>query len=271
MTWNYWITLYLQRHCAAGLSTTTIAAYGATLRQFQSYVDFCLNHKVPDEIRPADVLRYLEYLRRERNNGDSAVNRQLTILKNFYLAIVALGHLLPEQNPLARMPKIKGVARKLPVVLSEAEVQRLLAAPAPDTVLGLRDRAILLLLYGTGIRASEWAQLKQSAVDDPHRQITVTGKGGHQRSLPLNDRVADALRAYQTARGVVDDEESFFRSRHNRGMSRGSIYSREFAIGRTRRRSPNAYRLINYATRLPRTWCAKVCSWSRSVTCWGTA
>ena len=76
MTWDYWICLYTQTHCVArGLRPLTIAAYKATLLQFRAYVEFAWRGRRRTRSRARDVLEYLEHLRRERNNGDSAVNR----------------------------------------------------------------------------------------------------------------------------------------------------------------------------------------------------
>ena len=108
MMWDYWICLYTQTHCVArGLRPLTIAAYLAALRQFEAYVTVRLAARGPDQMTAKEVLEYLEYLRRERNNGDSAINRTATILKNFYRAIVAMGHLAPAANPLAQFPRIR--------------------------------------------------------------------------------------------------------------------------------------------------------------------
>jgi integrase/recombinase XerD len=127
---------------------------------------------------------------------------------------------------LAHMPKIKARPRKLPTVLVEEEVQSLLKCPPTDIVLGLRDRAILTLLYGTGIRASECATLKEENVDLRDHTIRVTGKGGHQRVIPLHAKVAEVLRDYREARDEVPPRSTFFRSRTGKGMSRGAIYER---------------------------------------------
>lgn len=179
MTWDYWMALYLNTHCTArGLSSRSIAAYAATLRQFRAYAQCRLGDPGPDAITARDVLQYVEHLRRERGNGSAAVNRQVTILKGFYRAIVSMGHLEPGANPLAHFPKMKALPRKLPVFLSEEEVRNLLAAPEKNTVIGLRDRALLALLYATGIRASECAGLRECDVDLACRTIRVTGKGG---------------------------------------------------------------------------------------------
>jgi len=127
MMWDYWICLYTQTHCVArGLRPLTIGAYKAALLQFQAYVEIRLEKLPPDQITAKHALEYLEHLRRERNNGDSAINRTATILKNFYRAMVAMGHLAPAANPMAQFPRLKPPSRKLPVVLSNEEVEKLL-------------------------------------------------------------------------------------------------------------------------------------------------
>jgi len=225
--WQYWITLYIQTHCTArGLRPTTMAAYQATLNQFREFLVSRLDKHDPEEVAAPDVMRYLQFLRNERDNGNAALNRQLVVLKNFYRAVIAMGHLQPSDNPLACFPKIKAAPKKLPVTLSEEEIERLLDVPPTDTVLGLRDRAILALLYGTGIRASECAGLQEEDVDLEQRTILVTGKGGHERTLPLNDRVYGALLNYRTVRGHVPREGAFFQSRRRKGLSRAAIYER---------------------------------------------
>lgn len=227
MTWDYWICLYTQTHCVArGLRPLTIAAYRSTLFQFQAYAEVRLGNLAPEQITAKQVLEYLEHLRRERNNGESAINRTVTILKNFYRAMVAMGHLAPAGNPLAQFPRIRATPRKLPVVLSAEEVQRLLESPPTDTVLGVRDRAVLALLYGTGIRASECAGLREEDVDLDQLLIRVRGKGGHERAVPLNQQVANMLRIYRQMRAPVRPLEPFFQSRRRRGMSRGGVYQR---------------------------------------------
>ena len=91
---------------------------------------------------------------------------------------------------------------------------------------GLRDRALLALLYGTGIRASECASLRNSHVDLKELTIAVHGKGGHERVVPLNPQLAELLRAYVQARGSALPTAPFFRSRFGRLLSRGGVYER---------------------------------------------
>jgi integrase/recombinase XerD len=256
MTWEYWICLYTQTHCVArGLRANTIAAYRQTLQQFREYIRLRQDDVEPGQVTARHVLEYVNHLRQDRDNGDSAVGRQVTILKNFYRAIVAMGHLEPANNPLAHFPKLKAKPRKLPVVLSAEEVQHLLASPPTDIVLGLRDRAILTLLYGTGIRASECATMKEEGVDLVTNTVRVTGKGGHERSVPLNPRVAESLKAYRQVRGEVPPRGAFFRSRSGKAMSRGAIYERVRTHARrariSKRVSPHTLR-HTFATHLVR-------------------
>lgn len=257
MKWRYWIRLYTETHCSArGLRPRTIAAYDAALRQFHEYVRIALDDKAPDAITPRDALEYVQHLRDVRNNGDSSVNRTVTILKNFYQAMVAMGHLDTNDNPMAAFPSIKAAPRKLPVTYSDEEIEKLLASPPDDTVLGLRDRAILALLYGTGIRVSECAHLTEGDVDFDNSTITVTGKGGHERSLPLNERVASAMLLYRHHRGPALPRAPFFRSRRSNRMSRWAIYDRVRTWGYrakiSKRVSPHRLR-HTFATHLVRT------------------
>jgi integrase/recombinase XerD len=227
MNWEYSIALYVNTHCVArGLRVLTIAAYEATLKAFARYVRETWPDRGPDQLSAADVLHYLEHLRKDRENGASALNRQATVLRNFYRALVAMGHVEARQNPMAFFPKIKPAARKLPVTLDREEVGKLLDQPNSDTVLGLRDRAVLTLLYGTGIRASECAGLAEEDINWGESTIRVTGKGGHERTIPMNEEVVHQLRQYRLARGGAKPTEAFFRSREGNALSRNAIYER---------------------------------------------
>jgi integrase len=178
MKWDYWITLYLQTHCTArGLRHSSIESYRATLLRFREYARTQWADRSPDQITAREVLEFLDYLRRERDNGAAAINRQVTVLRNFYRAMVALGHLEPKNNPLAYFPKIKAAPRKLPVTLNADEVRRLIELPSTDNVLGLRDRAMLTLLYGTGIRSVGLCHSVQGCAKGLLRELGIKPKG----------------------------------------------------------------------------------------------
>lgn len=254
MKWDYWIALYVNTHCVArGLRVLTMTAYEATLKGFCKYARESWADRGPDQLSAADVLQYLEYLRKQKGNGASALNRQATVLRNFYRAMVAMGHLEARQNPMAYFPKIKPAARKLPVTLDREEIGKLLDQPRGDTVLGLRDRALLTLLYGTGIRASECAGLAEKDINWEESTIRVTGKGGHERTIPMNQEVVHVMRQYRLARGGAKPTEPFFRSREGNVLSRNAIYERVRGAARkagiAKRVSPHKLR-HSFATHL---------------------
>jgi site-specific recombinase XerD len=254
MKWDYWISLYINTHCVArGLRALTVQAYEATLKGFRQYARYHWPERGPDQLAAVDILQYLEYRRKVHNNGASAINRQSTVLRNFYRAIVAMGHLEPRQNPMAHFPKIKAAPRKLPSALNREEVSKLLDQPGHDTVIGLRDRAVLTLLYGTGIRASECSGLREQDICWEEKTLHVTGKGGHERTLPMNEEVIHVLRQYRLARGGAKADEPFFRSREGGALSRNAIYERvrraAARAGIPRRVSPHRLR-HTFATHL---------------------
>jgi site-specific recombinase XerD len=225
MRWEYAINLYVEKFCMVrGLASRTQAAYARTLMMFAQYA-VKKERIAPEEVTSNDIIDYIEYLRKERGNGNSAVNRAVTIVKNFYSALVAMDYLDPRLDPSRSLPKLKAPLVKVVDVLEAEEVTQLVNMPADDTVLGVRDRAILALLYGTGIRASECEGLKNKDVDLVGMRITVTGKGGSQRTLPLHDTVAGILKTYKKARGKGVPLSPFFKSRKKGGrLKRGGIY-----------------------------------------------
>lgn len=233
MKWEYLLTQFLETHCTArGLRSNTIAAYRDTLIGFCAYVRVNHKEKNPEELKAIHILDYVNYLRQVRDNGPSAINRQVTVIKNFYRAMVAMELIPFEANPMAYFPRIKAAPRKLPTWLSQEEMEKLMRHPRTDTVMGLRDRALIITLYGTGIRASECAGLRECDIDFGNSSLQVTGKGGHQRVIPLNAEVIAALQDYRKVREEVSPNQGFFQSRNGNAMTRNGIYERIRAHGR---------------------------------------
>ncbi len=261
MKWSFWIELYIRTHCVArGLRPLTVAAYEDALQQFREWVRTTLEDRAPDQLTARDVLAYLQHLREVRGNGDSAVNRAVVILRRFYRAIVAMGYLDHAANPLIGFPSIKAVPRKLPVALSTEQMSRLLAEPKPDTVIGLRDRAILALLYGTGIRASECASLRSGQMDLAQLTITVHGKGGHQRAIPLSPnspRYSEPTRKPAAPRSPP--RPSF--ARVSDARSRVAAFTNACVPGVSAAASAFRSPRIGCGTLLRLTWCARKLAW----------
>ena len=236
MRWTHWIALYTQTHCTArGLRPATIAAYAKMLEQFRDWTQATRPDTAPDALAARDVLAYVEHLRSERGNGEAAVARHVVVLRGFYRALVAMDELAPAQNPLAHFPRLRRPTRKLPRVLSEPEMKRLLEEPESDSVMGLRDRALLALFYATGVRVAEAVGLCERDVDLEQATVTVAGKGGHERSLPLHAAAIEALRSYRQARGSAAPLSPFFLSRLRRRFTRGGVYERVRTLARRAR------------------------------------
>ncbi len=227
ITWDCWIDLYIETWCTGrNLMPSTIVVYRDSLLKFEQWAESHSSIKSPKDITTCTVLEYVNYLRDKRGNGDSAVGRAVVVLKNFYVAIVAFGHLEPNENPMARFPAMKKRREKLPTFLTSSELEKLLDMPKTDTLLGLRDYTILRLLYATGIRASECADVSEQWVDLEERTIRVLGKGGRERVVPLNERAVIALRQYRQQRGPISPKESFFRKKDGGPINRKIVYQR---------------------------------------------
>jgi len=236
LKWDHWIDLYCEHWCVArNLRSTTILAYRDALKQFVNWAYVHHFDLSPESLTARIVLDYVVHLREDRKNGGSAVSRAIVVIKNFYGAMVAYGHLSPNENPMLGFPKLKEGRVKLPVFLSPGEMSRLLAQPKTLTVLGLRDRAILTLLYATGIRASECAGLLEGNVDLDERTIRVLGKGNRERTIQLNMRALKALDVYRKARGPQSPDKAFFRTKRGGPLSRKTVYDRVKKYGREAR------------------------------------
>jgi site-specific recombinase XerD len=227
MKWDLFRILFLEKFCTArGLSAKTIATYSEALIEFEKYLVDLKNGPTPEKLTTVDICDYIQYLREQRGNGHATVNKKATVLRVFYRAMVALEMLQPNQDPCVRLPKLKKPQEKVGDILSLAEIERLAAAPEATTLLGLRDRAILLLLCTTGIRASECASIKEKDVDLENRMVRVLGKGNRQRVVMLNDLATLALQNYIAFRGSQGVGEAFFKVRTGKGIDRRRIFER---------------------------------------------
>ena len=123
----------------------------------------------------------------------TSVSRRLSALRRFYR--LQLERAAVREDPTARVRSPKQ-PRRLPKLLSEAQVEALLAAPATETTLGLRDRAMLETLYATGLRVSELVGLRLSQVSIDMGVVRVVGKGSKERLVPLGDEAVEWLQRY---------------------------------------------------------------------------
>lgn len=178
-----------------GLAANTVEAYGRDVAEFCRHLD---TQGVTD-VTAAGARHVVGFLTLLHNRGLSARSqaRVLTTLRGLYRFLQREG-LLPAQNPTAllRMPK---TGRRLPHAPPRAQVAALLELPDGATPLGVRNQAMLELLYATGLRVSELVTLQVHQVNLEAGFIRVRGKGGRERVVPLGTRAREKILAYLTA------------------------------------------------------------------------
>jgi len=174
-----------------GLSKNTIQSYESDIYQLYQW-NLSKNKKRITEIKKSDTSQYISYLF-SQNLKSSSVNRKISSLKTFFNFL--LKKKLIKANPFAEqiMPK-KPIS--LPKSISEDDVVKLLGAPKVDTVIGLRDRAMLELLYASGVRISELVNIKYSDLDLERNIMKVFGKGSKERLVPFGEDASQWISAY---------------------------------------------------------------------------
>ena len=208
------IDLYLDHiKVERNLAANSVTAYARDLAKFRA---FSAERHV-DSLEAVSgnlVLEYLIWLSTQKAAVRTQA-RNLVALRGLFKHLRA--EKLMELDPTAtvELPKI---GRKLPEVLSLDEVERLLAAPDRATTLGLRDAAMLELLYATGLRVSELCRLRVDDLDLDVGFVSTVGKGRKQRLVPVGESARDLLRQYQaTARPTLDKRRSNFLFLSRRG------------------------------------------------------
>jgi integrase/recombinase XerD len=172
---------------AARRAPKTVDAYRRDLADLSTYLG-----RSPTEARAEDVESWLADLR-TRGQAPTSLARRAAAARAFYRHLVLLG--LREDNPAAEVELPRRRAR-LPRTLSPAEVERLIAAANGTTPRSLRDRALVELLYGAGLRVSEAVGLDRGSVDLENRFVRCIGKGDKERIVPLGREAVEALRRY---------------------------------------------------------------------------
>jgi integrase/recombinase XerC len=172
------------------LSTNTVDAYRRDLDQ---YFEFCRRERTdPMTAKHQTVRRYLASLT-TRGYARASVHRKAATLRAFYRFGVKVGERADNPATLVETPK---KANRLPSIIKRSQISELLGLPPSDEPIGLRDRAILELLYSCGIRVAELTGLDLDEVDFGRAQIRVLGKGRRERIIPMGEPAADALRTY---------------------------------------------------------------------------
>jgi integrase/recombinase XerD len=210
-----------------GLAHNTILAYGRDLRRFDAFLAKRRKHKVEDVTRE-DIIDFLASLYKEKLDSRS-VARYLVSLRCFYKFAVIEGLVTADPTENLESPKVR---QSLPSYLRVDEIDKLLAAPNLSTPLGLRDQAMLEVLYSSGLRVSELLNLRISDLDLRIGCVRCIGKGDKERLVPIGRKAIAAVEQYlalarpQFARpdSPPPHNQVLFLTRHGRRLSRISIW-----------------------------------------------
>ena len=213
---SFFTFLYVEK----GLSKNTIDAYSNDLNNFLSWLNK-LDIQDYKNISEALINEYVAYLFK---NGlkSSSVNRKISSLKSFYLFLIKKKVI--SSSPLSEIitPKKQ---QYLPSSMSEDEVERLLQSPNIELDIETRDKAMIEMLYATGMRISELINLKITDIDIERSVLKVLGKGSKERLIPFGEKASDSLSYYLKKRKKSLAKEVFISNRGKK-MTRTGFWQR---------------------------------------------
>jgi integrase/recombinase XerD len=199
-----------------GLATNTLQAYRRDLALYAAWLHQAHCRSI-ESTHEADLKAYFDHrfkLRQSRSQKGvldlaktTSANRRLTVFKRFFRW--ALRERLITQDPTLKLLSSKPLARAIKT-LTEADVEQLLAAPDVTTALGLRDRAMLELMYASGLRVSECVSLKVFHVSLTEHVLRAYGKGSKERIVPFGEHAADWMKRYlsQARAEILKNQQS---------------------------------------------------------------
>jgi len=208
----------------AGLANNTILAYG---RDLICFLEYCKSSKISrlNQIRPPLIQNYLRILTRDEQKSESSIKRSLVAIRMLLRFAKLTGLVEDDLATILEGPKLW---QRLPIICSKKQVISIINAVCPDEPFYLRDKAMLELLYATGIRASELASLKTSDLNLDIGYLRCLGKGNRERVIPVGKAAIAATVDYlQTLRPRLAKPNSgdfLLLSRTGRPMSRIEIW-----------------------------------------------
>lgn len=207
-----------------GLTSNTLEAYSRDVGGYLQFLESagCM---APDQVRPTHVASHIASLK-EAGLAPRSRARALSAIRMFHRFLLVENYAQDNPTAIIESPRLPG---KLPQVLSMTEVESLLSAPAGDDATDTRDRAMLQLLYATGLRVSELVSLKLTDLNLVAGYLITLGKGAKERLVPVGDAARHSLNEYlATARKEVDrgrDSRYVFLSRLGGRMTRQSFWN----------------------------------------------
>jgi integrase/recombinase XerD len=209
-----------------GLARHTLESYARDLARLNSWAT--ANKKPVIELERADLRKWIASLTRD-GLAPTSVARAVSAVRGFYKFLMLDGHI--KRHPAEDLDTPQRFSY-LPRFLTEDEINRLLAAPDVSTDEGIRDRAILELMYATGLRVSELASLKQSDVDLHAGLVVCHGKGSKERHVPLGKSAIHWLQQYVSLKAAYGKQHSLYMFLH-----RGKPFNRHIVWSMIKRYS----------------------------------
>lgn len=227
-------------------SQQTLQGYRLDLEAYVAYLDTLEGHVTVDTADTEDIRGWIEAMM-DRGNSASSICRRLSAVRSMYRYALARGLVSHDPAHIVRGPK---KSRYLPQFVREDDMDRLLdSAEWGSDYISTRARTILILLYETGMRASELTSLDDSSVDFTQGEIRVLGKGNKQRAIPFGDELRTQLQQYISQRNQEwpqrADSALILNDRGRRityEQLRKEVMMRLSAIGNLAKRSPHVLR-----------------------------
>ncbi len=201
-------------------SENTVESYNRDISEFFS---FCEENGV-EEFYDINVVRYfISYLSIKGDKGTS-INRKISAIRGFFRYLYRNGYV---DKDISRLIKSVKEEKKVPSFLSKEEMRKLLDEISYEGDMGIRDKAIIELMYSTGIRASELINITFDDIDMKEKILRVKGKGNKERMVPFGKHACDAMEEYLKIRGKYArvGEKSLFVGKRGGKLNRRTLYN----------------------------------------------
>lgn len=215
--------LFMYLKVEKGLAPNTLEAYGRDLRRFADH----LAQEGVSDVEGVEATHILSFMLRLHEEGlaSRSVARHVVSIRVLFKYLMRNGRIQRDPTIHVESPRLW---RRLPDTLSRAEVDRLLAQPGLDTVPGIRDSAMIELMYATGVRISELVGLELAQLNLDHGYLLAFGKGRKERLVPMGRMAQERVRLYlEQSRPFLDKglgAKAVFLSRNGEGMSRQAFW-----------------------------------------------
>lgn len=207
---NYLEYLLFERR----MSKNTVSSYRSDLEKYSDFLNNVLHIDSLNQVKTEDIEKYLKYINADLST--TSIARKLTSIKNLHKYLYNVEILKEDVSEIIKRPKLK---KLLPTVLSVEEADKLLDIETV-TIFDYRNKAMLELLYGTGLRISELLDLKLGDVDFNNATLRCIGKGSKERIVPIGEYVISSLNNYYlySRPELLKNKNSDYIFLNNRGM-----------------------------------------------------